>query len=395
MQHSKLDKKIIHLSERLMFKLALFSAAMMTVLGTIVIAPALPAMNEYFKNVSNIELLSGLVVTIPALFVMIFSPIAGNLIDRFGKLKFLYPAMILWIISGVSGCFLDSIYALLISRAFFGIATAFITTAASTLLGDYYSIGDRRDKALSLQGFILAMGGAILTIIGGYLASFSWRYVFLVYGSGIFIFIFCLFYLFEPRSAKKYIQEKPLEKINYKPFLPIYFMGFFIMLIYYLAGINFPHYIESLGLNAKYIGFAMAVPTISYGIFCYLYKDIVKFLNIKQIYVLGLILEVFGFLLVFLMEDFIICVISLFIFGMVGGLIVTNNSAYLFKLTKSNSRARAYSGLASCIFFGQFICPIVTTPMVKVFGLKMEFLIWILVLFVVSIIYKKMYLKNT
>lgn len=82
-------------------------------------------------------------------------------------------------------------------------------------------------------------------------------------------------------------------------------------------------------------------------------------------------------------------------FGMVGGLIVTNNSAYLFKLTKSNSRARAYSGLVSCIFFGQFICPIVTTPMVKVFGLKMEFLIWVLVLFVVSIIYKKMYLKNT
>lgn len=71
------------------------------------------------------------------------------------------------------------------------------------------------------------------------LASFSWRYVFLVYGSGIFIFIFCLFYLFEPRSAKKYIQEKPLEKINYKPFLPIYFMEFFIMLIYYLSGINF------------------------------------------------------------------------------------------------------------------------------------------------------------
>lgn len=106
-------------------------------------------------------------------------------------------------------------------------------------------------------------------------------------------------------------------------------------------------------------------------------------------------MEAFGFLLVFLIEDFIICVISLFIFGMVGGIIVTNNSAYLFKLTKPNSRARAYSGLASCIFFGQFICPIVTTPMIKVFGLKMEFLIWILVLFVVSIIYKKMYLKNT
>ncbi|MFY4755487.1 MFS transporter [Campylobacter jejuni] len=136
----------------------------------------------------------------------------------------------------------------------------------------------------------------------------------------------------------------------------------------------FPHYIESLGLNAKYIGFATVVPTISYGIFCYLYKDIVKFLNIKQIYVLGLILEAFGFLLVFLIEDLFVLLAYLF-FGMVGGLIVTNNSTYLFKLTKPNSRARAYSGLASCIFFWAIYLSYRYNTYGKIFGLKMEFLI--------------------
>lgn len=395
MNYSKLDKKIINLSERLMFKLALFSAAMMTVLGPLVISPALPEISKYFSNVAYIKILTGLVVTMPALAVMLFSPIAGSLMDRYGKLRFLYPAMIIWSLAGMSGYFMDSIYTLLLSRFIFGIATAFITTAASSLLGDYYAVGiGRRDRALSLQGFVLAAGGAVLTIIGGYLASFSWRYVFLVYGSGFFIFIFCLFYLFEPRRHTPKASSNALESFSYKPFLSIYFMGFFIVLIYYLAGINFPHYIEDLGLNPKYIGLAMATPTLSYGIFCYLYKDIARFLSIKQIYIIGLVLEAVGFLLVYLIDDFIITIIALFIFGIVGGLVVTNNSAYLFALAPANARARAYSGLASCIFFGQFICPIVTTPMVNAFGLKTEFLIWVVVLLLISVVYMRLDLNK-
>ncbi|RDU60864.1 MFS transporter [Helicobacter sp. MIT 14-3879] len=393
--HSKLDKKIIHLSERLMFKLALFSAAMMTVLGSVVISPALPAISKHFINTPHIETLTGLVLTIPALFVVFFSPLAGVLMDRFGKIRFLYPAMIVWIIAGVSGCFMDSIYTLLISRCIFGIATAFITTAASALLGDYYAVGvGRKDRALSLQGFVLAIGGAILTIIGGYLASFSWRYVFIVYSSGIAIFIFCLFYLFEPRVNKKKKANIPKEPMQYKPFLPIYFIGFFIMAIYYLAAIQFPHYIEELGLDSKYIGVAMATPTLSYGIFCYLYKDFAKVLNIKQIYIFGLILEALGFLLVFLFANFIIVLISLFLFGVAGGLLVTNNSAYLFSLAPAHKRARAYSVLASCIFFGQFISPFITTPMVHYFGLRNEFLIWVGVILLVSFVYARLKIKS-
>lgn len=388
MNLSKLDKKIINLSERLVFKLALFSAAMMTVLGPLVISPALPEISAYFRDTPYVNILTGLVVTMPALSVMLFSPIAGVLMDKYGKLKFLYPAMIAWTLAGMSGYFMDSLYSLLFSRFIFGIATAFITTAASALLGDYYAAGvGRRDKALSLQGFVLAIGGALLTIVGGYLASFSWRYVFLVYSSGIFIFIFCLFYLFEPRSKKQ--KSITAAQLNYKPLLPIYFMGFFIVLIYYLAGINFPHYIETLGLNPKYIGLAMATPTLAYGIFCYLYKDIAKILTIKQIYLYGLLLEALGFWLVYMIDNFIITLISLFIFGIAGGLIVTNNSAYLFAIAPANARARAYSILASCIFFGQFICPIVTTPMVNAFGLKTEFLIWTTILLLVSLIYAK------
>ncbi len=75
--------------------------------------------------------------------------------------------MVVWTISGVSGFFLNDIYAILTSRAIFGMATAFIMTGASALLGDYYSRGgfNRRENALSLQGFFCAVGVLFLFLL--------------------------------------------------------------------------------------------------------------------------------------------------------------------------------------------------------------------------------------
>lgn len=398
MPYSRFDSKIITLTERLRFKLALFSCAMMTILGSVLVSPALPGIAKSFENTAHIELLTGLVLTIPALFMIFFAPVAGALMDKFGKLRFLYPAMILWIFAGVSGAWCADIYTLLASRCVFGIASAFITTGANALVGDYYAVGEgRREGALSLQGFVMALGGAILTIIAGYLTSFSWRYAFYVYASGIFVFIFCLFYLFEPRVAKNKTAKNAQNSssaIAYKDYFSIYFAGFFVVMIFYLAAVQFPHYIEdTLGLNPKFIGFAMASTTLSHAVVAYIYKDIVKFLTIKQIYVVGFALQALGFLLVFLIDDFIVAIMSLAIFGAVGGLITTNNSAYLFQKAPENVRARAYGGLASCIFFGQFISPIITTPMVLTFGLKAEFGIWVAVIALVSVIYARLSFK--
>lgn len=389
---TKLDKKMIYLTERFRFKIAIFSVAMMTVLGASLISPALPSISKHFYYVENIELLSGLVLTIPALSTAMFSPLAGYLMDKFGKLIFLYPATVLWILTGFIAYFIDNIYLLLLSRFILGIATAFITTAASALLGDYYGVGaGRKDRALSLQGLILAFGGALMTVIGGFLASFSWNYVFIVYLSGFIIFFFCIFYLFEPRvnKNKKALREgKHKQKIDYKPFIPVYFMGFFIIMIYYLISVQFPHYIQHhLKLDAKYIGLAMATSAISYGIFSFLYKDIVKILDIKKIYIYSLLLQSFSFLMVYISDNFYISILSLFIFGGAGGLIIVNNSAYLLGLAPSYAKARIYSILASCMFLGQFISPFITTPLTQNFGIKNEFLIWSSTLFIVAIFY--------
>lgn len=160
--------------------------------------------------------------------------------------------------------------------------------------------------------------------------------------------------------------------------------------MYYLVGVHFPHYIEDiLGLEAKYIGFAMALVTLAYAFSAYFYKDLKKLLSIKQIFVLAVILEAFGFLLVALVQDFRMALITLFIFGASGGLIITNNNAYLFTKTTQEVRARAYGGLASAMFLGQFLSPILTTPLLLALGFAWQFALWTLLLLVVAFYYHK------
>ena len=173
------------------FYFALFSVSAMTVLGSTAIAPALPNLEKHFLDIENIEFLVKLVLTIPAIFIVFFSPISGYLFDKYKRLKLIYPAIIIWSISGVSGFFLDNIYYILISRAIFGIATAFVMTGSSALLADYYT-GIKREKALRFQNFYTAFGGA---------SHYGWIFVkhkleipiFGIY-SWICNFHFCIYY---------------------------------------------------------------------------------------------------------------------------------------------------------------------------------------------------------
>lgn len=116
------------------FKIALFGIAATTILGPTLLAPSLPNLQEHFKDIAYIQTLSKLILTLPALFIMIFSPIAGFVLAKGNKLKIIFSALIVWSLVGASGYFLDNIYLLLLSRAILGVATAFIMTGIGTLI---------------------------------------------------------------------------------------------------------------------------------------------------------------------------------------------------------------------------------------------------------------------
>lgn len=380
------------------FKTALFSIAATTVLGSTLIAPSLPALENHFSYVNNIDFLSKLILTLPALFIMIFSPIAGFMLEKFGRLKLIYPAMILWSVVGTSGFFLDNIYLLLISRAIFGIATGFLMTGVSVLLSDYYT-GIKREKALSLQGFFMAFGGAVFLILGGYLSNLDWRYPFLAYLLGIVILIYALFMLFEPeRHHTKKETDADVhikEKFHFAKFIPVYLLGIFCMAMFYVAPTQLPAFIiQTLHKDGSSVGVSMALASVSMAIFSLFYNKLRGYIGIFKVYFVSLFLIGSSFMSVGIFHNYYATLVAFVLMGAGLGFMMVNNSSWLFKLAKDSERAKAYGFLAASLFMGQFISPILTQPVVKYFGLTAMFCIFGVLMYVIALLFLFLKSKN-
>ncbi|PAF44055.1 hypothetical protein BJI48_04110 [Helicobacter sp. 11S02596-1] len=388
---TKFDNKLKKIVHNPLFKIALFSTTSMTVLGSVVIAPSLPSLQNHFHNVAGIDFLSKLVLTLPALFVMFFSPLSGYLLDRYGRIKFLFPAMVLWSLAGFSGFFLDDIYLILISRAIFGITTAFVMTGATALVGDYY-LGEDRQKALGLQGFFTAAGSAVFISLGGYLSSIDWRYPFLAYLLGIVVAIFASTKLFEPHrhrfDKKTQNAQAPQNGFRFFNFFPIYLLVFFCMVVYYISPTQIPFFIvHNLGKDSDIVGVSMSVSAIAYGAFALFYSRLRNMWSIAGVYAFGFCLMGTAFLLLYVFHNYLIVMVSLAFLGAGGGLMIVNSSSYLLSIAPEHQRAKALGFMASSIFFGQFASPLITQSIVNNISLLGLFLLFACVLYVLGLLF--------
>ena len=114
------------------------------------IAPGLPALQADFAHVDNAAFLSPLVLTMPMLFIALASPFAGYAVDRYGRRRILIVSTFFYGLAGVSGLAVESIFALLASRAFLGVFLAGIMTSVTALVGDYF-VGEERNRVAGLR----------------------------------------------------------------------------------------------------------------------------------------------------------------------------------------------------------------------------------------------------
>lgn len=375
------------------FYFALFSVSSMTILGSTTIAPSLPNLEQHFSNVEHIEMLTRLVLTLPALFIVFVSPISGFLYDKYKRLALMYPAMLIWSISGVAGFFLDNIYLILISRAIFGVATAFVMTGASALIADYYS-GAKREKALRIQNFFVASGGALFLILGGILSNINWRFPFLVYLLGFVIFALAVKLLFEPSKSAIKTQDST-HSFNFFTFLPIYLLAFFSMAMFYINPTQAPFFITKvLDKDGSLVGISLAISSLSTAFSSLFYSKLRIYLRLNQMYVLSLCCMGVGYCLIYIFHSYIVLLISFIFIGFSLGAVLITNSSWLFSLTNENNRAKAYGFLASSVFMGQFCSPLITQPIAAHFGIIKMYLIFGIVLIISGVSFVFIKLKH-
>jgi MFS family permease len=154
----------------------------LAVMGIAVLVPVVPQLMAHFKDVPNYRyLIQGGVLTMPALCVTLFSPLAGWLADRFGRRRILIVSMVIYGFLGVAPVVLDNLFAIIASRVGVGLCEAVVMTVSTTLISDYFK-GHAREQWLASQTAVASVSALALITIGGLLGSaYGWRGPFGVY----------------------------------------------------------------------------------------------------------------------------------------------------------------------------------------------------------------------
>lgn len=362
----------------------------LVILSPIVVSPALPDMGEFFSSIPNAETLVKLVITIPALSIAIAAPFVGLVIDKWGRRKLLIGATALYGVSGTVGFFLRDIYAILVCRAFLGLAVAGIMTCTTTLIADYYE-GTKRNRVMGFQVATTYFGGVVFLIVGGALAEINWNYPFLIY---VLAFVFLpgvILFLYEPEIVRQSTEKQELEKEQRFPYLSViigYFVMFIFMIMYYAIPTQIPFYLTNTitDLNEIQIGIALSAATLFAGIISFSYKYLKKWLSHEILFILSFLLIGSGYIILKYAITYWVFLVGLALSGLGVGNMVPNINIWTVKDTPERYRGRALSMLTSILFLGAFLSPIVNSPIIEGIGYSNIFLIGGIVFFVLILV---------
>jgi MFS family permease len=171
----------------------------MSVMGISVLTPVVHLLLEYFQDVPNHEyLVIGGVLTMPAIWVLLFSPVAGWLADRFGRRKLLLISMVVYAFVGIMPVFLNNLYLIILSRAAVGICESIVMTVSTTMISDYFT-GRARERWLASQTAVASLSALAIIYLGGELgAAYGWRGPFYLYLYSLVLAVAVYFLIWEP-----------------------------------------------------------------------------------------------------------------------------------------------------------------------------------------------------
>ncbi|MBR9922492.1 MAG: MFS transporter [Bacteroidetes bacterium] len=353
-------------------KITLLIASTLTVMSGAAVAPALPKISAAFAHLPNEAMLTKLVLTIPGLFIAIFSPFVGRFIDKHGRIRLFLFGMAAYVITGTAGFWLPDLTSILISRALLGISIAINITTATTLAGDYFEGAERRNF-LGTQAAVMALGGTLFVASAGFLADISWRHPFLNYLIALPVLLLCWRFLPEPERAKS---TAPKRKFSLSGDYPkeawlVYFTSFFGMAMFYIVAVHHSYMVQEMGIERSSIqSIGLILCTIFAAIMSQSYGRIAGNRSFRQLYAFAFFVMAIMYALAGSLSNVWLVILFTGLSGLGAGLIMPNGNTWLLQIAPAERRGQFMGGMTTAIFLGQFASPIITQPMVKVSSLS-------------------------
>jgi ACDE family multidrug resistance protein len=358
----------------------ILASATLTVMAGSVISPVLGQMGE---GLGVDPSAARLLITTHGIMIAICSPLVGLLIDRIGIRKPLLLGLVLYGLAGGSGLIITNYYLLIFSRVLLGIGVATIFTTITVTILNLYE-GTQRNKVMGWRGSSNSIGGIIWPLVGGSLGVISWHLPFTAYLIGIPIAIAAYFAIPEthpstdrPVNEISDNQESTFKLIRRMPilFLP-YSLIFIGNILLYAIIVFMPGLVEQFGITSSFhVGTFISTVGLAGGTTSLFYGKIKAKLSFNSIVMIALLLWSVGFILISQATFSWLISVSIIFFGVGMGTIIPTISVWVGELVPASFRGRMTSYITLFSYTGQFLSPIILSPIESSLGLNNLFLV--------------------
>jgi MFS family permease len=380
-------------SESKQVKAVLLLVSSLTIMSMITIAASLPDMTNTFSDVPNGPKLVKLSLSFPGLFIALTAMVAGIFIDKFGRLKLLGLALILYAVGGTSGYWLDNIYLILAGRALLGISVGISMTIVTTLVADYYQ-GKARQKFAGIQIAVMSLGGIIFITLGGILADIHWKVPFLLYFFSLLILPFAYLFLKEPKE--RVVIQNSDRSIKSPAIIWFVFFNIMIMwVLFFIIPVQIPFYLKSIGIEKNaMIGIAIASSTFFSAVAAFSYSKIKDKFTFRQIFSMGYFLMAVAFTCIAIGNSYVMVMLGMLFAGLGMGIMIPNANIWVMQLAPPEIRGREIGRLTTFWFMGQFLSPLVLLPFLDYFSQSQLFFVISGILLALSLLFLGSYLLS-
>jgi len=340
--------------------LLLLLGSCLPVLGAVLLAPVLPRMQAHFAEVPGNAVLVPIVLTLPALMIAMLAPFAGVIADRLGRKPLLLASMALYVLCGVLPLWLESLPAIVASRAGIGLAEAGIMTCCTTLVGDYYS-GARRERLFALQMVATSLSAVVFIALGGFLGQNDWRTPFALYAVGLIFLPLMAWQLWEPQPrVQPAASLQPMKRaFPWRALTPMYALALLAGLSLFIVPVQAGYLLNLLHVDApQQIGMTMGANQLGVLVGALSFR-LLSGLRSQHLLLIAYGLAGVGGLLMAGASSHVQVVVAVLVNGLGIGLMLPTLITWIMAQVGFEQRGRAAGCFTAAIFAGEFISPLV------------------------------------
>ena len=355
------------------------ASATLTVMAGAILGPVVPAIRD---SVAVSDTLAGLIITTHGGFIVLASPVAGAVVDRFGPRRPYIAGLVVYAVGGGVGLFVDSFVPLLVSRAVLGVGVAFVYTGITVLIYDLYD-GRSMDRALGLRSSANSVGAATWPLVGGALGALSWQAPFGVYLVALPLGLVAVAAVPETRTVYENGDENAdsglgevADAVRRRPALVlVYLLYFWTNVLLYAVVVFYPGLLETLDVTSTFVfGLYLAANGAAGGVSASVYDRLKRRFGSRRLVLAAFVLWTVGFGVASVTRSLAVAVVPVVLFGLGVGLVFPSTFVWVEEFAPQETQGRLSSYVASFGFTGQFVSPILLGPLVAPFGVRGVFL---------------------